>query len=104
MRCTATEGKQVHPAPNIKQSMSNEYKFYVVMCQSNYDACLDVDAQFSPSVHPHQQLYPSTQNQHTLSILCPKSGRIFMKINQMTEKENFLVKFHLNMNIKANQN
>jgi len=37
---------------------------------SNYDACLDVDAQFSPSVHPHQQHITSTQNQHTLSILC----------------------------------
>lgn len=25
---------------------------------------------FSPSVHPHQQHITSTQNQHTLSILC----------------------------------
>lgn len=33
VRCTATEGKQVHRTKIFKQSMSNEYKFYVVMCQ-----------------------------------------------------------------------
>jgi hypothetical protein len=37
---------------------------------SNYDACLDVDAQFSPSGHPHPNHITSTQNQHTLIILC----------------------------------
>ena len=70
MRCTAAEGRQVHRHQNITQSMSNEEEFYVVMCQVNMMFVWMWMPSFSPSVHPHQQHITSTQNQHTLSILC----------------------------------
>lgn len=70
VRCTATEGKQVHQHQNITQSMSNEEGFYVVMCQVTMMFVWMWMHVFSPSVHPHQQHITSTQNQHTLSILC----------------------------------
>lgn len=52
--------------------MSNEYKFYVVMCQVTMMFVWMWMPSFSPSVHPQKNQITTTQNQHTLFILCQK--------------------------------